>query len=399
MIVKPMIRSMICMNAHPVGCETLLADWARRSEARGPAIKAAAAAAEKKLPKAVLVLGCSTGYGLASRASAAFGAGAATVGVSLEREPSEKKPGSPGWYNNRAFDREAAARGLFARTLNMDAFSDEARAAVVQLAKDEGLRFDQVIYSLASPVRTDPKTGVMHKSALKPLGKPFSGVSVDAFSGEIKTVSIEPATEEDAAETVKVMGGEDWALWIDALAEAGALAPGCVTLAYSYIGPEHSWPIYRDGTIGRAKEHLEGTVPALNRRLAGLGGAAYVSVNKALVTRASAVIPVIPLYVAALFKTMKEKGLHEDCLDQMLRQYRERLLAPGKPALDAEGRIRLDDWEMRPEIQEETTKRMKEAIGGRLEEATDMAGFRLDFLQAHGFEVPGVDYDAEVSYR
>jgi enoyl-[acyl-carrier protein] reductase / trans-2-enoyl-CoA reductase (NAD+) len=398
MIVKPMIRSMICINAHPAGCEAMVGDWVERAIEARSSVAQAAKASGKPLPKAVLVLGCSTGYGLASRVTAAFSAGAKTIGVSLEREPSDKKPGSPGWYDNRAFDRQAAANGLYSATFNMDAFSDEARAEVIRRARLDGLEFDQVIYSLASPVRTDPKTGVMHKSSLKPLSKPFSGISVDAFTGEIKTVSIEPATEDDAAETVKVMGGEDWELWIRALADAGVLARGCVTLAYSYIGSEHSWPIYRYGTIGRAKEHLERTAPALNSILKDLGGKAYVSVNKALVTRASAVIPVIPLYVAALFKTMKGMGLHEDCLDQIFRLYRERLLASGLPAVDEEGRIRLDDWEMRFDVQEETTRRMREAQEGKLEEATDMEGFRRDFLQAHGFDLPGVDYDADVSY-
>jgi enoyl-[acyl-carrier protein] reductase / trans-2-enoyl-CoA reductase (NAD+) len=398
MSIKPMVRSNLCINAHPTGCAAMVDGWIQRAQDAEPSIKAAAAKAGIDLPKNVLVLGCSTGYGLASRISAAFGCGSGSIGVSFERDATDKKPGSPGWYNNREFDHQAAQAGIYSKTLNMDAFSNEARAEVIRLSKEKGLVFDQVIYSLASPVRTDPATGIMHKSVLKPLGKPFSGRSVDVMSGAISEISVEPGSETEIADTVKVMGGEDWELWLKALSESKLLAKGCITLAYSYIGPEHTWAVYRDGTIGRAKAHLETTAKALNGLLAGIGGKAYVSIDKAVVTRSSSVIPVVSLYIAALFKAMKQLGLHEDCQDQMIRLYRDRLLAPGGIPTDEAGRIRLDDWEMRPEVQELTTRFFKGVTEANLSSTTDFEGFRRDFLQIHGFEVPGVDYEAEVAY-
>lgn len=396
--MTPMIRGNMCLNAHPTGCEAMTRSWIARAREAAPAVSEAAIASEKSLPKAVLVLGCSTGYGLATRAVAAFSCGAATVGVSLERQPSDRKPGSPGFYDNRAFDAAAAEAGLFSVTLDADAFADETRASVIALAKERGLVFDQVIYSLASPVRVDPATGAMHRSALKPIGSPFTGRSLDVVSGELSEVSVQPASDEEIAATVKVMGGEDWELWIRALSGAGVLAPGCVTMAYSYIGPAHTSGIYRAGTIGRAKEHLEATAKGLSALLAPVGGAAYVAVNKAVVTRASAVIPVVALYISALFKVMKARGLHEDCLDQLARLYRDRLLAAGPVPTDAEGRIRMDDWEMRDDVQAETAERFAAIRQETLAEVVDLAGFRRDFLEAHGFGLSGVDYDAEVSY-
>ena len=397
--MKPMIRGNICLNAHPEGCAAMVENWIARAKADAPAMTAAALAAGRPLPRATLVLGCSTGYGLASRIAAAFGCGAATVGVSLEREPSDKKAGTPGWYDNRAFDAACTRDGLFSATIDADAFADATRAAVVALARECGLVFDQVVYSLASPVRVDPATGVMHRSVLKPLGEPFTGRTFDVVDGRMSEVTIQPATDEEVEATVKVMGGEDWQLWIGALSEAGVLAPGCVTLAYSYVGPAHTAGIYRGGSIGRAKEHLERTAAAISDRLAASGGQAYVAVNKAVVTRASAVIPVVSLYVAALFKTMKELGLHEDCQDQMLRLYRERLLAPSAVPTDAAGRIRLDDLEMRADVQEATARRFSAATEENLAETVDLDGFRHDFLEAHGFDMPGVDYDADVAFR
>jgi enoyl-[acyl-carrier protein] reductase/trans-2-enoyl-CoA reductase (NAD+) len=373
--------------------------WIDRTLAKREAITGAANAAGKNLPKAVLVLGGSTGYGLASRISAAFACGADTVGVSLEREPSEKKTGTPGWYNNRAFDQAAMAAGLFSKTFDADAFSHDTRAAVIALAKEKGLRFDHVIYSLASPVRVDPDTGVMYRSMLKPIGGTFTGKTFDVLSGAMSEVTIEPADEAEIASTVKVMGGEDWELWIHALSDAGLLAPGCVTMAYSYIGPEHTARIYRGGAIGRAKEHLEKTAGELTRFLGKNGGKAYVAVNKAVVTRASSVIPVVALYVAALFRTMKELGMHEDPLDQLLRLYEQRLFAKGEVPVDEAGRIRMDDLEMRDDVQQGTTKRFLGANEGNLAAMVDLAGFRHDFLEAHGFDVAGVDYNAEVPFR
>lgn len=408
LIIRPNIRNGMCLTAHPEGCNALVEEWIDRSRARSSGIVAAAKANGKEIPKAVLVLGSSTGYGLASRITAAFGLGAQTIGVSYEREPGAEATASPGWYNNRAFDRAAKAAGIYAHTFSMDAFSDKAREEVIHRARLDGIQFDHVIYSLASPVRRDPQTGVLHKSTIRPFGNAFSGTTIDPFTGKMSEVSIEPAEDERAAGTVKVMGGEDWELWIDALLKAGVLARNCTTIAYSYIGPEHSWPVYRNGTIGKAKEHLELTAHSLDKKLGKeLKGSAFVSVNKALVTRASSVIPIIPLYMVSLFKTMKEMGLHEDCVDQIHRLYRERLFAPCKEEsgwklhncvpVDDERRIRIDDQELRYDVQEATTKRMREATEENLALTTDLEGYKRDFLQAHGFGMPGVDYEKDIS--
>ncbi len=391
--MNPMIRNNICMNAHGPGCEALVESWIRRARAAAPALKAAAASSGKSV-RSVLVLGGSTGYGLAARTAAAFGLGAATVSVSLERAPDGKRSGSPGWYNNLAFDRHAREAGLTSRTLDADAFADSTREAVIRPARESGLAFDLVVYSLASPVRTDPMTGETYRSVIKPLSAPFEGLNYDVFRKTLSTVRVQSATEEEARQTVKVMGGEDWELWIRALHAAGVLAPGARTLAFTYIGPEHSWPIYRSGTLGRAKAHLEAAARDLDRLLKPGGGAAWAAVMKAVVTRASAVIPVIPLYVSTLFRVMKEFGKHEDCLDQGLRLFRDRLLVPGTP-VDGEGRIRLDDLEMESPVQAETLRRMKAVTAENVEEVADAEGFRTDFLQAHGFAVPGVEYGDE----
>jgi enoyl-[acyl-carrier protein] reductase/trans-2-enoyl-CoA reductase (NAD+) len=328
------------------------------------------------------------------------------VGVSFEKPGSASKPGTPGWYNNLTFDREAKKAGLAALTLDGDAFSDEikekAAAAVRELAAAEGIepKLDLIIYSLASPVRTDPLDGVMYRSVVKPIGNAYSGLTVDMMSGKLNIASAQPASEEEIAHTIKVMGGEDWERWIAALDKAGVLASGVRTVAYTYLGPELSWPIYKNGTIGRAKEDLERAAAAINKTLKRR--AAWVSVNKALVTRASAVIPIIPLYVSALFKVMKEKGLHEGCIEQIARLYRERLYTaeaaenPDRVLTDDAGRIRIDDWEMREDVQQETAKRMQEVTEENVYEKTDLAGFRHDFLEAHGFDVAGVDYEAPI---
>ena len=288
-----------------------------------------------KGPDLVLVLGCSTGYGLASRISAAFEYGADTIGVSFEKAASQTKGGTPGWYNNAAFDRAAAKDGLFAKTFSADAYSNETRAMIIDEIKKTGKKVDLVVYSLASPVRSDPVkvdpnsaegAHILYKSVIKPIGKTYSGQAIDIMTKTLKESSAEPATEEEIANTVKVMGGEDWQLWMDALSEAGVLNTGCRTVAYSYIGPKLSHAIYRDGTIGQAKKDLEATAHRLNDQLkASVGGAAYVSVNKGLVTRSSAVIPIISLYLSVLFKVMKEKGTHEGCIEQMERLFAERL--------------------------------------------------------------------------
>lgn len=388
--MKPMIRNNICMNAHGPGCEALTEAWIARALQGKAAVESAAKSSGKKY-RSVLVLGGSTGYGLASRIAAAFCLGADTVSVSFEREPNDKHAGTPGWYNNRAFDRAAAKAGLRSWGLDADAFADSTRDAVAELARKEGLLFDLVVYSLASPVRTDPKTGRMYRSVIKPLDRPYEGPNLDVFSGRLTTATVQPATEEEAEHTVKVMGGEDWELWIRALQAEGVLAPNAETLAYTYIGSELSWPIYRSGAMGRAKAHLEATARSLDALLKAGGGSAWAAVMKAVVTRASAVIPVIPLYVSTLFKVMKEKGTHEDCLDQGLRLFRDRLLRKDVPT-DPEHRIRLDDLEMDPEVQAETSRRMRTVTEANAEVVTDAEGFRTDFLQAHGFAVPGVDY-------
>lgn len=397
MIIKPMIRSNICINAHPIGCaketEHQIAYVQAQKVKRG--IKTASEGGNA--PKAVLVLGCSTGYGLASRISAAFEYGASTIGVSFEKEGTEKKGGTPGWYNNLAFERAAKNAGIPSVTLNMDAFSDDCRKTVIEEAKKMGVTFDLVVYSLASPVRTDPETGVLYKSVIKPIGKDYSGQTVDMMTGELGIMTAEAANEEEAAQTVKVMGGEDWERWINQLSQAGVLSEGCMTVAYSYIGPELSHAIYRDGTIGGAKKHLEQTARTLNEKLSKeLNGQAFVSINKGLVTRSSAVIPIIPLYLSVLFKVMKEKGTHEGCIEQMERLFAERLYTGGNVPVDSENLIRIDDWELDPEVQSEVNARMAKITQDNLKEMGDMTGYLHDFMATNGFDVEGVDYEADV---
>ncbi len=402
MVVKPMIRSNICINAHPIGCAK---DTARqieyvRTQKSKRGIKSAAEGG--KAPKTVLVLGCSTGYGLASRISAAFEYGADTVGVSFEKEATEKKYGTPGWYNNKEFDREAEKAGLKSVTFNADAFSDETRAKVIAQARDWGVKFDLVIYSLASPVRTDPDTQVLYKSVIKPIGKVYAGAALDMMTGKITQASTEPAQGNEIADTVKVMGGEDWARWMKQLQEADVLSDGCRTVAYSYIGPALSHAIYRDGTIGEAKKDLEKTAKSIDASLKSINGAAFVSVNKGLVTRSSAVIPIISLYLGVLFKVMKKNGTHEGCIEQMERLFAERLYTgenngPGKVPVDSENRIRIDDWEMDPKVQEEVDKIMPKVTEENVPELVDLDGLRHDFLIINGFDVEGVDYEADIA--
>jgi enoyl-[acyl-carrier protein] reductase/trans-2-enoyl-CoA reductase (NAD+) len=399
-----MVRNSICINSHPAGCAAVVRNQiasARKNLAGGIPPRA---------PRLALILGCSTGYGLASRIAAAFGYGTVTVGVSFEKPGTETKCGTPGFYNNLCFDREAAAAGLVSKTLNGDAYSAEmktlAAAALKEAAAAAGIeaKADLIIYSLASPVRTDPATGIMHRSVIKPIGAPYSGLTLDMMSGAISSASAEAAGEKEIADTIKVMGGEDWELWIDALDSEGLLAGGVRTVAYTYIGPELSWAIYKNGTIGRAKLDLERAAGAINTKLSTgpLNGRAWISVNKALVTRASAVIPIIPFYVSCLFMVMKEKGLHEGCIEQIMRLYKEKLYSaeaaadPEKVAVDDRRRIRLDDWEMRDDVQREVLDRMARTKDGNVFEMTDIAGFKHDFLEAHGFDVEGVNYGAEV---
>lgn len=379
MAESPKVRGGLCLNVDGEGCKQFVARDIAREKAKEPI---------QDGPKSVLVLGCSGGYGLASRIAVAFGGPKAdTLGVSFERAPTDRKAGSPGWYNNEAFDEAAKAEGLKTVTLSADAFADATRETVCQIAKENGFKpFDLVVYSLASPMRTDPKDGITYKSAIKPIGKPHVARTLDIMTCEMKEVAVEPATDEEIAATVKVMGGEDWILWIDYLKAQGLLAEGCKTVAYSYIGPKCTQDIYRSGTLGRAKENLEASAKAITETLKDLNGYGVVSVNKALVTRASAVIPAMPPYISCLFKVMKAHGLHEDCLDQIDRLFRAFMYRPdGQVPVDEAGRIRIDDWEMRPEIQAEVDALMETLSPENVEAVTDIAGYRTDFLALHGF--------------
>lgn len=392
MVIKPLIRSNMCINAHPIGCakevENQIAYVEKKASERGKLLCA---------PKNVLVLGCSTGYGLASRIAAAFEFGANTIGVSFEKEGSESKSGTPGWYNNMAFDQAAKAKGLGCVTFNGDAFSDEMRRQVIEASKQFG-KIDLVIYSVASAVRVDPVTGEKYRSVLKPLSKTFSGATMDVVTGKFSIITAEVANEEEKRQTVKVMGGEDWARWIQQLSEAGVLAEGVKTVAYSYIGPTYTHAIYRDGTIGAAKKDIERTAREINEKLKQtLNGEAYISVNKGLVTRSSAVIPLIPLYISILFKIMKRNGTHEGCIEQMERLFAERLYM-GKPVpTDDENRIRIDELELDPKVQDEVAKYMAIVNEDNIAELGDLEGYRHDFLATNGFDIAGVDYDKDVA--
>ena len=387
MIIKPKIRGFICITAHPTGCAAHVQQQIDYVRAQGPLTG---------LPKRVLVIGASTGYGLASRIVPAFAGGAATVGVFFEKPSENGKPASAGWYNSCAVEQAAQAAGLYARSVNGDAFSDEIKARTLALIQADLGQVDLVVYSLASPRRTHPRTGLTAKSVLKPLGAPFTARTVDTDRGIVSDITIEPASETEIADTVTVMGGEDWEMWIDALEAAGALAPGARTIAYSYLGPDLTWAIYRAGTIGRAKEHLEATAQRLHHRLASHGGAAYVSVNKALVTQASSAIPVVPLYISLLYRVMKERGLHEGCIEQIQRLMATQLYHGAAPQLDAEHRIRIDDWEMQPEVQAAVAALWPQVTTENLAALSDIAGYRQEFLRLFGFGLAGVDYEAEV---
>ena len=403
MQIKPMIRNNICLNSHPEGCGVSVQrqiDYAKKN----------LSPVEGKTPKLALVIGCSNGYGLSSRIAAAFGYGAVTVGVSREKQASKTNTATPGFYCNLAFEREAARAGLISKTLDGDAYSNEMKtetaAAVRAASASAGLsaKIDLIVYSLASPVRTDPGTGVMYKSVIKPVGNPFCGKTLNIMTGDFSDAKAEPATEEEILNTVKVMGGEDLELWIGALDREGLLSAQTRIVAYSYIGPEHSWPIYKNGTIGKAKEDLERACCEINKTYApGKIAGAWVSVNKALVTRSSVVIPIIPLYLSCLFRVMKEMGLHEGSIEQIARLYRDRLYAgatgsseSAKVPVDSEDRIRIDDWEMREDVQKAVLEKMKTITAGNVFAETDAAGIRHDFLEANGFDVAGVDYSAEI---
>jgi enoyl-[acyl-carrier protein] reductase/trans-2-enoyl-CoA reductase (NAD+) len=379
------MRGFICLTAHPAGCEQNVKNQIAYVQSKGTIDG----------PKRVLVIGASTGFGLASRITSAFGSNAATLGVFFEKAPSEGKTASPGWYNSAAFEKEATKAGLYAKSINGDAFSNEVKQQAIDLIKADMGQIDLVIYSLASPVRMHPTTGVLHRSTLKPIGGTFTNKTVDFHTGNVTQVSIEPANQEDIDNTVVVMGGEDWSMWMNALKEANVLADGATTVAYSYIGPEVTEAVYRKGTIGRAKDHLEATAFEISKDLASLNGKAYVSVNKALVTQASSAIPVIPLYISLLYKIMKAEGIHEGCIEQIQRLYQQRLYTGQAVPTDDKGRIRIDDWEMREDVQAKVAALWKESTTETLPEIGDLAGYKQDFLNLFGFGFEGVDYLAE----
>ncbi len=386
MIIAPKIRGFICTTAHPEGCARHVADQIAVVRARGPLSDG---------PKKVLVVGSSTGYGLASRIAAAFGSDAATIGVFFECGAEGYRTGTAGWYNSAAFEKEAQAAGLYARSFNGDAFSAEVKAEVIAAIKADLGQVDCVIYSLASPRRAHPVTGEVLKSVLKPIGEAYSNKNLNTSNGVVNEVTIEPASNDEIRQTVAVMGGEDWEMWMDALLAAGVLAHGVKTIAYSYIGPEMTWPIYKNGTIGKAKEDLENCQRSLDTKLASIGGKAWVSVNKALVTQASSAIPVVPLYISLLYKVMKAEGTHEDCIEQMDRLLRDRLYNGSQPQPDDAGRIRLDDWEMKPAVQDLVGQRWAEVNTENFGALGDFQGYQSSFLRLFGFGLEGVDYAAE----
>ena len=387
MIIKPRVRGFLCTTTHPVGCAANVRHQIDYVKSHGSI---------ENGPKRVLVIGASTGYGLASRITAAFGAGAATLGIFFEKEGTETKPGTAGWYNSAAFHSAAEAEGLYAKSINGDAFSEEIKQKTIATIREDLGQVDLVVYSLAAPRRQHPVTGVIHNSTLKPIGKPTVQKGVNTDKQEVQDFHLEPATQEEIDNTVAVMGGEDWQMWIDTLDKAGVLAEGAKTTAYTYIGEKMTWDIYWHGTIGAAKQDLDRRVTGIRERLAAKGGDARVSVLKAVVTQASAAIPAMPIYLAILFKVMKGRGSHEGCIEQVDGLFRESLYNPA-PQLDDEGRLRADQKELDPAVQAEVAELWQQIDTDNLHQLSDFAGYRREFLQLFGFEVDGVDYEAEVN--
>ncbi|MFC5529035.1 enoyl-ACP reductase FabV [Cohnella yongneupensis] len=386
MIIKPRTRGFICTTAHPTGCAAQVQEQIDYVQGK-PAVQG---------PRKVLVIGASAGFGLAARIVAAFGAGASTVGIYRQGERSAGRTASAGWYNSAAFEAAASKAGLQSFSVTGDAFTDETKHKAIDLIRKELGQVDLVIYSVATARRTNPVTGEVSNSVLKPIGKPYTNKTVNFHTGEVTDITIEPATEQEISETVEVMGGDDWKLWMDALREGGVLAPDATTVAYSYIGSDITQAIYREGSIGQAKDHLEATAKQLNDQLAATGGRAFVTVAKALVTQSSSAIPVVPLYISALYKVMKEKGVHEGCIEQMYRLFADRLYADGAVPTDEKGRIRIDDWEMREDVQAEVSKIWNALTTDNIEQLSDLVGYRREFFQLFGFETDGVDYEADV---
>lgn len=384
MIIEPVIRDNVCLTAHPLGCEAQVLEQINFIKSKG-ALEG---------PKRVLIIGASNGYGLAARIVSAFACQADTLGVAFERPGRPKRTASAGWYNTAAFTKQAHESGLGVWNINADAFSDETKQEVLDTIKTHMGQIDWLVYSIASPRRKDPATGDLFSSVIKPIGQPYTSKTMNFLTGDVSEVTSQPALPGEAEQTIKVMGGEDWSLWIQALLDADALAPGAQTMALSYIGPECTRAIYRDGTIGQAKAHLEHTVGDLNQRLAPVNGRAFISVNKALVTRASAVIPAVPLYISLLYQVMKAKGLHENCIQQMNRLYRDFVFNPSgqPPKTDDQGRLRLDDWEMRDDVQAEVRDLWERVDANNAHDLADIRGFKQEFLRHHGFDMPNIDY-------
>ena len=387
MIIKPRVRGFLCITTHPTGCDVNVRRQMEYVKGKGPI---------EGGPKRVLIIGASTGYGLASRVTAAFGSGAATLGVFFEKEGTEKKTATAGWYNSAAFHRYAEADGLYAKSINGDAFSDEIKKKTIDTIKADLGQVDLVVYSLASPRRQHPVTGVVHNSTLKPIGGDVVQKGVNTDKEQVQDFQLLEATQEEIDNTVAVMGGEDWQMWIDALDDAGVLAEGAKTTAYTYIGDKLTWDIYWHGTIGAAKKDLDKRVVAIRERLAASGGDARVSVLKAVVSQASAAIPAMPIYLALLFKVMKQQGCHEGIIEQIDGLFRDSLYN-NEPYLDEEGRLRADQKELDPAIQEAVGKLWEGINTENLRERSDFAGYKREFLQLFGFEVDGVDYDADVN--
>jgi enoyl-[acyl-carrier protein] reductase/trans-2-enoyl-CoA reductase (NAD+) len=389
MIIKPRIKGFVCITSHPKGCLENIREQV--SYATSQKIKSSTK------PKRVLVIGASTGYGLASRISAAFSCDADTLGVYFERPPTADRPASAGFYNSQAFIKLATEAGLRTEDVNGDAFSTEIKTETISKAKDFGGQFDMVIYSLASPRRTDPADGETYRACLKPIGAVYKNKTLDTDKKEVKDVTIDPASEDEILHTEKVMGGEDWEAWTDALLKANLLSPNCLNIAYSYIGPQVTQPIYRNGTIGRAKLHLENTASIISGKMQAAGaGTAFVSVNKALVTQASSAIPVVPLYVSILYKIMREKGTHEGCIEQTCRLFKDRLYGDNEIILDEKNRIRLDDWEMDSDIQQKIIEIWPTINTENLDELTSFDLYQEEFLKLFGFGRKDVDYEVEI---
>ncbi len=388
MIIKPKTRGFICTTAHPTGCEANIKEQIARVKADGAVVNG---------PQKVLVIGASTGYGLASRITAAFGSGAATLGVFLEKSATEKKPGSAGWYNSGAFEKAAHTAGLYAKSINGDAFSNTMRNKTIEIIKEDLGQVDLVVYSLASPVRKLPDTGETIRSVLKPIGNTYKATAVDTSKDRLIDVEIEPATEAEIQNTITVMGGEDWELWMRALKQAGVLANGVKTVSYSYIGTNITWPIYWHGALGRAKEDMDRAAASIRNSLTDINGAANIAVLKSVVTQASAAIPVMPLYIAIGFKVMKELGIHEGCIEQINRMFRTQLYKEGNVELDESSRIRMDDWELRDDVQDKVRELWPQVTSENIFKMTDYRGYKDEFLKLFGFGVEGVDYDVDVN--